>query len=122
MAIFTRGSWCWADFSLNGMRYRVPLKDTKGRRIPADEGHREVAARAEEREPQKAERGEIAPQKRSAGRLPFTIGAEEYLASRRMELAPSSLVKETDLTKALKKYFGVRRLSAVKVKDVFCPW
>ena len=119
MALWKRGNWCWADLSVNGVRYRVPLKDTKGRRILRRRSdHREVAARAEERELTKAERGEIAPQKRSSGRLPFTIAADEYLASRRMELAPSSLVKETDLTKALKKYFGVRRLSAIKTKDV----
>ena len=77
-----------------------------------------MAARAEERAIGEAERGEIVPQKRSSGRLPFTKAADEYLASRRMELAPSSLVKETDLSVKLKQYFGVRRLSAIKEKDV----
>ncbi len=33
--IYKRGTWFWADFSVNGVRYRVPLKDTKGRRIAA---------------------------------------------------------------------------------------
>ena len=118
MSLWNRGKWFWADFSVNGVRYRIPLKDSKGRKIPADGEHAEIAARAEEREIQKAERGEIGPQKRSSGRLPLTRAAEEYLVSRRMELAPSSLVKETELTIALKKYFGVRRLSAIKAKDV----
>lgn len=77
-----------------------------------------MAARAEEREIQKAERDDIAPQKRSSGRLPFTKAADEYLASRRMEVAPSSLTKETELTAALRQYFGIRRLSAIKTKDV----
>ncbi len=35
-----------------------------------------------------------------------------------MELAPSSLVKETELTAALKQHFGVRRLSAITTKGV----
>jgi hypothetical protein len=118
MALWKRGKWFWADFSVNGVRYRVPLKDTKGRKISADEEHGEMAARAEEREIQKAERGELVPQKRSSGRLPFTKAADEYLASRRMELAPSSLVKETDLSVKLKEYFGLRRLSTIKAKDV----
>ena len=87
MALWKRGKWFWADFSVNGVRYRVPLKDTKCRRISADDDHREIAARAEEREITKAERGEIAPQRRSTGRLPFGKAADEYLASRKMELA-----------------------------------
>lgn len=116
--IYRRGNWFWADFSVNGVRYRIPLKDAKGRRISADDLHSEMAARAEEREITKAERGEIAPQKRSSGRLPFARAADEYLASRRMELAPSSLTKETELTVALKEHFGIRRLSAIRTKDV----
>jgi hypothetical protein len=118
MSLWKRGKWFWADFSVNGVRYRVPLKDTKGRKISADEEHGEMAARAEEREIQKADRGELVPQKRSSGRLPFTKAADEYLASRRMELAPSSLVKEIDLSAKLKEYFGVKRLSAIKAKDL----
>jgi integrase len=123
--IYKRDKWFWADFSVNGVRYRVSLRDSKGRKIPsADEGtpiaeqYRVMAARAEEREIAKAERGESAPQKRSSGRLPFGKASEEYLSSRRMELAQSSLVKETELTVALKAFFGVRRLSTIKTKDV----
>ena len=118
MSLWKRGNWYWADFSVNGVRYRLPLKDTRGRKILADEEHAEMAVRAEEREIQKAERGESAPQKRSSGRLTFSKAADDYLASRHMELAPSSLAKESDLTVALKKYFGVRRLANIKTKDV----
>jgi len=46
MSLWKRGEWFWADFSVNGVRYRVPLKDTKGRRIHADDEHIESAARA----------------------------------------------------------------------------
>jgi len=65
MAFWKRGKWYWADFTVNGTRYRVPLKD-RGKRIPAlsqDHPHyletQEKAIRAEERAIQKAERGEL---------------------------------------------------------------
>jgi len=118
MSLWKRGSWFWADFSINGVRYRVPLKDTKGRRISADDQHVEMAARAEEREIGKAGRGELSLQKRSLGRLPLNKAADEYLASRRGELALSSLIKETCLMARLKEYFGVTRLSGIRAEHV----
>jgi len=118
MSLWKRGKWYWADFSVNGLRYRVPLKDTKGRRIPADEAHREMAARAEERAIDKAEREQLAPQRERSARLPLAQAAEEYLASRRLELAASSLVKETDLAARLKDYFTDTRLSGIKPESV----
>ena len=92
MSLWRRDKWFWTDFSVDGARYRVPLKDTKCRRIPADDDHSEMAARAEERR-SKAERGEIAPQKRSSGRLPFGKAADEYLASREVFLLTSPFIE-----------------------------
>ena len=60
MSLWARGKWFWADFSVNGLRYRVPVRDSKGRKIPVDEAHREMAARSEERAMEKAERGQLA--------------------------------------------------------------
>jgi integrase len=114
MSLWKRGEWYWADFSVNGLRYRVPLRDSKGRKISADEAHREMAARSEERAMEKAERGQLAPQKERSARLPFTQAADEYLASRKLELAASSMVKENDLAARLKEYFKGTRLSAIK--------
>lgn len=121
---YKRSKWFWADFSVNGIRYRISLKDSKGRKIPADDLHAEMAARAEEREIAKAERGEIASQKRSSGRLPFAKAADEYLASRRGELSQASLVKEKDLTVKLKAHFGLTRLSKITAELVraFREW
>src|ERR1019366_4133077 len=104
MSLWARGKWYWADFSINGLRYRVPLKDSRGRKIPVDDTHREMAARSEERAMEKAERGQLAPQKERSARLPFTQAADEYLSSRKLELAASSMVKETDLAARLKDY------------------
>jgi integrase len=118
MALWPRCKWYWADFSVNGLRYRVPLRDTRGRKIPADNDHREMAARAEEREMLKAERGEITPQRHNFARLPLTHAAEEYLVTRRLELAHSSMLKEHELAARLKDYFKNRKLSAIKTEDV----
>jgi integrase len=118
MSLWQRGKWFWADFSVNGLRYRVPLKDSRGRKIPADDSHREMAVRSEERAMEKAERGQLAPQKERSARLPFTQAADEYLASRKLELAASSMVKETDLAARLKDYFKETRLSAIKAESV----
>jgi len=118
MALWQRGKWFWADFSVNGLRYRVPLRDSRGRKIPADDAHRDMAAGAEGRAIEKAERGQLVPQKERSARLPFAQAADDYLASRRLELAASSLVKETDLSIPLKDFFGTKRLSAIKPQDV----
>jgi integrase len=118
MSLWPRGKWFWADFSVNGLRYRVPLRDSRGRKIPADEARREMAVRAEEREILRAERGDLAPQKENFGRLPFTGAADAYLASRRLELAASSLQKETNNAAPLKVYFSGKRLSDIRAHDV----
>jgi len=118
MSLWARGKWYWADFSVNGLRYRVPLRDSRGRKIPVDDAHREMAARSEERAMEKAERGQLTPQKERSARLPFAQAADDYLASRKLELAASSLVKESDLSAPLKDYFGNKRLSAIKSEDV----
>lgn len=118
MALWPRGKWYWADFTVNGLRYRVPLRDSKGRKISVNDDHREVAARAEEREMLKAERGEITPQRQMFARLPLTQAAEEYLVSRRLELAHSSMLKEKELAARLKDYFKNRKLSTIKTEDV----
>ncbi len=118
MSVFARGKWFWADFSVNGVRFRVPLKDSKGRKIPAEEASREMAARAEERAIQKAERGELVSETRKRGRLPFSLAAGEYLAGRRGELAPLSVAKETMLIARLKEYFGITRLAKIKPQTV----
>jgi integrase len=115
---YKRGKWFWADFTINGVRYRVPLKDPKGHKIPADEHHCDLATRAEEREIMKAEKGDISPQQDGSGRLPFMKAADEYLISRRLEIAESSLKKENELASALKRYFGNKRLSAIRTSDV----
>jgi hypothetical protein len=118
MSLWQRGKWFWADFSVNGLRYRVPLKDSRGRKIPADDDHREMAARSEERGTEKAERGQLAPQKERSARVRFTQAADAYFASRKLELAASSMGKEKGLAARLKDYFKETRLSAIKAEGV----
>ena len=118
MSLWKRGKWFWTDFSLNGLRYRVPLRDSRGRKIPADDLHREAAARSEERAMEKAERGQLAPQKERSARLPLVQAADEYIASRRLELADASIQKEINLAARLKEFFKETKLSAIKTENV----
>lgn len=84
MSLWNRGKWYWADFAVNGLRYRVPLRDSRGKKIPADELHREAAARSEERAIEKAEQGQLSPRKDRYARLRFIQAADVYLASRKL--------------------------------------
>src|SRR5215472_7674680 len=118
MSLWKRGDWWWADFSVNGVRYRLPLRDSKGRRIPAEDDYREMAVRAEEREILKAERGQVTPRKETFGRRLFAEAADDYLASRKLELAASSVEKETNNASPLKEYFERRRLAGIRLQDV----
>jgi hypothetical protein len=59
MALWKRGKWYWADFTVNGTRYRVCLKD-RGKRISVAAQDGELKAiRAEERAKLQAEQGQL---------------------------------------------------------------
>ncbi len=118
MGLWKRGKWYWADFAVNGTRYRVSLKD-RGKRISvaAQDGY-EKAIRAEERAKSEADQGELSLSSRNFVRLGFTEASERYLATRRLELKPSSQVKERQLLVKLREYFKAKRLSQITTDDV----
>jgi len=113
MALWKRGKWYWADFTVDASRYRVPLRDKKAKRIPADELHEKEAIRAEEQERMKAEQGKLLPAKQSFARLPFSQSGDQYLASRKPELAASSYDKERQLLVKPKEHFRSTPLSRI---------
>src|SRR5437773_2084286 len=124
MGLWKRGKWYWADFAVNGTRYRIPLKD-KGKRIPVlAEDHRkyqetyEKAIRAEERAKERAEQGELSLSSRNFARMGFTEASERYLSTRRLELKPSSQAKERQLLVKLREYFKSKRLGQITTDDV----
>ena len=124
MALWGR-KYYWGDFTRHGVRYRVPLKDERGRKIPVLPDHdpksretREKAIRAEERAIAKAERGELSLRARTFARLGFTEASERYLADRRQGLKPSSQAKEKQSLVKLREFFKTKRLSQVTTDDV----
>jgi integrase len=93
MALFRRGKWWWTDFSVNGVRFRQPIRDEHGKRT---KDWREAQAR-EKGLITEAMAGKLAPSSQKFARLAFSEAAKRYLESRKLELSPRSLKKETQL-------------------------
>jgi len=117
MAPWNNHGWAFADFTVDGVRYRPPLRDPKGRRIPFSPDPAspqfQAAIRAEEREKAKAARGELAPRRQSFARLPFTLAADKFLAERRYGLARWSIRTEQERSRNLKLFFGTTPLTRI---------
>src|SRR3989304_4391680 len=78
MALWKRGEWYWADFTVNGTRYRVPLH-TKDQR---------EAKRLEKDKIAKAQGGKLGGcHLVSLARLSFDQALDRYLSERRIEIA-----------------------------------
>jgi integrase len=103
MRLFKRSKTWWADFSVNGQRFRLALDTTDKRE----------ATRTANSKLTSAQQGRLSASSASFARLTFTEASEKYLASRKLELAPSSLTKETQLCVKLREYFGPTRLNKI---------
>jgi len=105
---FKRNKTWWADFSVNGQRFRVSL-ETTDRRAAVGEANKKLT---------QAERGKLSATSQSFARLAFTEAAEKYLTTRKLELAKSSLAKETQLLVKLKEFFATSRLNRISAEQV----
>jgi integrase len=108
VALYKRNNIWWTDFSVNGVRYRVSLDTTDWRE----------AKHNEKEKISQAERGDIAPIGRSFARLAFVQASERYLEQRKSAVSDRTWKTETDRAKALRKFFGDRRLNCVSGDDV----
>jgi len=123
---YQRGRWFWGAFSTgDGERFRVPLRDNKGRRIPFSENpaspEYQRAVRAEERAKELAERGVIAARskkKNPLARLPFSQACEKFLEERRYGLARLSIRTEQERSRNPKAYFGKRLVNTIDSEDL----
>jgi integrase len=106
--LFQRNRTWWADFSVNGQRFRQSLDTTDGRKAHSIANQRLALA----------EQGNITQSGQSFARLAFGEAADRYLAGRRMELEKLSHAKERQLLVKLREYFQARPLNRVKVDDV----
>jgi hypothetical protein len=103
MAPFRRGKWWWTDFTVNGQRFRQPLKTTDWRE----------AERNEKVLISQASAGKLAPTSQQFARLAFGEAADRYLGDRQSHLAPRSVVTEKQRLKPLREYFGATALTKI---------
>jgi len=99
MALFKRGKWWWTDFSVNGVRYRQPIRDEQGR---STKDWREALSREKELVAQ-AQAGSLTVSGQSFARLAFTEALDRYLADRSAHVAPRSKRTESDHAKPLRE-------------------
>src|SRR5713226_447687 len=108
MAIFRRGKWWWTDFSVNGARYRQPLR-TKDWREALNREKELIAD---------ASTGKLAPTSQQFARLAFSEAADRYLESRRLELSERSLKKERQLLAEPCRVFASTPLTRVNSESL----
>src|SRR5688572_13609654 len=98
----------WADFSVNGQRFR----------ISTDTANKTDANTLAKKKEAQANDGKLSASSQSFARLTFPEAADKYLISRKLELQPSSLTKEKQLLVKLKEYFGPTRLNRITAEQV----
>jgi len=119
MSIWKRGKWAWGDFTESDTRYRIALKDQRGKRIPYTDDPAskdyEKAIRAEERAKEKAKKGELEMERagRSWAKRRFSEAVEVYLSDQSKYWAPRSVQTGHERAKPLKAFFGSTRLSRI---------
>jgi integrase len=114
MALVKRGKWWWTDFSVNGVRYRQPIRDEKGQRT---KDWRTALSREKELVAE-AQAGKLSVAGQSFGRLAFTEAVERYLADRAAHVAPRSKRSESDHAKPLRESFGATPVTRISVEDI----
>lgn len=113
MALFRRGKWWWTDFSVNGVRYRQPIRDKNGQHT---KDWREALSREKELIAEAQTRRLSAPGE-SFARLAFSEAAKRYLDSRKLELSDRSFQKERPAqTRAVRNELSLRLVGSL------LPW
>jgi integrase len=108
MALFRRGKWWYADFTVNGQRYKQTVQTTDWR---------EALAREKELIGQ-ASAGKLAPSSQQYAKLGFTEAADRYIADRLSHLAPRSIRTEEERLKPLRAFFAATRLTRISAESV----
>jgi Phage integrase, N-terminal SAM-like domain len=103
MALYKRGKTWWADFSVNGQRYRASLDTSDWREAQGKQ--KELISQASQ--------GKLAPLSQQFARLGFSEAADHFLADRLTHLAPRSIQTEKERLKPLKAYFGAMHLMRI---------
>src|SRR5262252_3537651 len=101
MALFKRGKWWWTDFSINGVRYRQPIRDERGQRT---KDWREALSREKELIAE-AHEGKLTAAGQSFARLSFSEAVKRFLGDRLARVQPKTAQIEKERAAQLKKYF-----------------
>jgi integrase len=108
MAIAKRGRTWHSDFVVNGQRFRQSLGTKDWREAQAKE--KQLIAEASE--------GKLTHSSTTLARQPFTQAADDYVSTRKLELAVTSQAKEKQLLVQLRTYFKQEPLKAITVKRI----
>ncbi len=106
--LYRRDKWWWADFSVNGQRYRQSLRTTDWR---------EALQRKKELVTQ-ASQGKLTPTSQLFSRLAFSEALDRYLADRRPRVTQRSHRSEFDHAKPLGRYFGSTPLTRISTETI----
>src|SRR5579859_7487467 len=106
MAPIKRGKTWHAHFVLNGQRFRKSLETTDYRVAQAKE--KELIIQASE--------GKLTLTSISLARMPFDQAADDYVNSRKDDLALTSQAKEKQLLVQLRAYFKQEQLKSITAK------
>ncbi|MCZ6752857.1 MAG: tyrosine-type recombinase/integrase, partial [Acidobacteria bacterium] len=99
--IYKRRKWYWADFSVDGTRYRKPLKTRNWQKALEEERKKIEAARKGQLETQAGPK-----------RLFEAVGA--YLAQKEITCSPRTTELEGERLSVVKQHFGDVRLAAIR--------
>ena len=114
MALFKRGTRWWTDFSVNGVRYRQPIRDKEGHRT---KDWREALSREKELIAE-AQAGRLSAPGQSFARLAFSEAAKRYLDSRKLELSDRSFQKERYLLAHPARFFEATPLTRITTESL----
>jgi len=101
--LYKRGRLWWADFTVDGQRYRIALDTTDWREAVAHK--KEKIADAQQ--------GKLTLRSQKFARLPFTQALDRYLADREPHVTSRSHRSESDHAKPLCRYFGTVPLARI---------
>lgn len=109
MAVYKRSNGIyWADFTVNGIRYRKTTKRTDWRKAQAEE--KQLIKQAAS--------GRLSERSDPFPRLGFKEASDVYLKDRKPELAESSYKKERQLLVQPKRYFRSLSLQRIETRHL----
>ena len=108
MALVKRGKTWHCHFVVNGQRFRQSLETTDWREAQSKE--KDLIAQASE--------GKLTQNSTNLARQPFGLAADEYVTSRKLELASASQEKEKQLLVQLRAYFKQEPLKSITAKRI----